>query len=306
MPADRARRAGDQLAAPAARPGVGGLHELGGQPLHVDRVRDALDQLAGAPPRRAVGRRLHGPDLEPAERRVDGVHPRHVAAVVADGQARGALDPRERDAGAVAAELVHGRLGIGRDAERAARAERGDVLADRRRGHAEAADAAQPREDVQLGLELRQERDEHAARGQVRRDRRRERGEHRGGERGQRGLVDRQPLVVERRLHHLQPQQAVALEPLGHDREHVAARLGTGADGFDERLALLLSRWLEERVDASFGVDEPLRLQAEHQNRRLLHVPARTRRGLILVSGGHKCHHRDGGKGRRAPAPTPQ
>jgi hypothetical protein len=26
-------------------------------------------------------------------------------------------------------------------------------------------------------------------------------------------------------------------------------------------------------------------------------------RGLILVSGGHKCHHRDGGKGKRPPAP---
>ena len=83
------------------------------------------------------------------------------------------------------------------------------------------------------------------------------------------------PLVVERGLDHLQPQQAVALEPLGHDRDHVAAGLRAGADGLDERLALFLGGRLEERVDAALAVDEPLGLEAEDQDRRL-YVPART------------------------------
>ena len=115
----------------------------------------------------------------------------------------------------------------------------------------------------------RQQRDEHARRGQVRRDRRGERGQHRRGQRRQRGLVDRHALVVERRLHHLQAQQAVALEPLGHDRDDVAAGLRAGADGLDERLALFLRGRLEERVDPALAVDQPLGLEADDQDRRL-------------------------------------
>ena len=98
---------------------------------------------------------------------------------------------------------------------------------------------------------------------------------------------------------HLQPQQAVALEPLGHDREDVAARLRAGADGLDERLGLFLGGRLEEGVDAPLAVEEPLGLEPDDQKRGLLDVPARTYRRLILVSGGHESHHRDGGKGRR-------
>ena len=103
---------------------------------------------------------------------------------------------------------------------------------------------------------LPQQRDEHADRRQVRRDADASDASTAPASGGQRRLVDRQPLGVERRLDHLQALQAVALEPLRDDRDHVPARLDAGADRIDQRLALFLGRRLEERVDAALAVDQ--------------------------------------------------
>ena len=66
--AQRARRAGDQLAAPAAGPGVDGLQQLLREPVRVGRDDDRLDHLARAPVLLAAGRRLDADQREVAER----------------------------------------------------------------------------------------------------------------------------------------------------------------------------------------------------------------------------------------------
>ena len=89
---------------------------------HVERVRDGLDQLAGAPPRLPAGRRLDLAHLEAAERRVDDVaHPGDVAVARGDDEPR---RPRRAAAAGTAARLaaepVDGGLGERADGERAA------------------------------------------------------------------------------------------------------------------------------------------------------------------------------------------
>ena len=69
MTAHRARRAGDQLTAPAAGPRVDRLHQLLREPVGVGRADDRLDELARPPVGRAAGRRLDAHQRQRAELR---------------------------------------------------------------------------------------------------------------------------------------------------------------------------------------------------------------------------------------------
>ena len=269
MAAQRARRAGDQLAAPAAQPRLELGQQVGGELRGVDREDDALHHLRGPPPRRPVGRRLDLGDRQAAERAVDGLaRPRGVARARRDDHPRRPRDLRQRHAGLARGELVHGRLGPRGDAERAVGAERGEVLAEARRRGAEAGHGAEPGEDVQLGLELGQQRGEHARRRDVRGERGGQRAQHGAGERRQRRLVHGDAVGVEHRARHREAQRALGREPLRQHGDHVAAGLDPGGERLDEHVGLLGGGRLEHRVDPPLAADEALGLEPEGEDHR--------------------------------------
>ncbi|CAA9533834.1 MAG: hypothetical protein AVDCRST_MAG30-4025 [uncultured Solirubrobacteraceae bacterium] len=269
MPADRARRHRDQLPAPAAHPGVQRGGQVGGELRHLDGVRDALDELRGPPPLRAPRRRVDLVGRQAPERGVDRPgDPARVAAVVGDDEPGGAGERRQRHGGRSGLEAVDGRLRPRRHAEGGARREGADVLAEGRLRGREPLDAAQPREDVQLGLDARQQRDEHPRARHVRRDRGGEGGQHGGRERRQRGAVDRQPVRVERGADHLQAHERGGLEPVRDDRADVAAGVDARGHRLDHDLRLLARGRLDEGVDPALGSEEPLRFEAEREDDR--------------------------------------
>ena len=167
--------------------------ELAPERLDVERVRDASTSL---PVPHHFGPLGVGSTRAPggSERRVDGgIHAvrRRGRRPRAGSAARSAAAGRRP----VAAEAVHGGLGIGGDAERAAGRERREVLAEARRRTSSPPTLPSQVKTCSSASSSGSSEASTPVDGSVRRDRGGERREHRRGERRQRRPVDRQPCV---------------------------------------------------------------------------------------------------------------
>ena len=267
--AQRARRAGDQLAAPAAQPrlelGQQVLGEVGG----VDGEDHALDHLRGAPPRRAVGRRLDLRDRQPAERAVDdapsptrcrpGAARRPSAT---GGRSRAAARPRSpADSlwtdGSGQLETPNALLGPS-EARCWPKVGAGALRPDTEPSQVKTCSSASSSGSSEAST---------PADGTCGRERGGQRAEHGAGQRRQRGVVHGDAVGVEHRARHREPQRALGREPLGQHGDHVAAGLDAGRERLDEHVLLGGGR-LEHRVDAPLLAHEALGLEAEREDHR--------------------------------------
>ena len=302
MAAQRARRAGDQLAAPAARPRVDGLHQLGARPSASAGQIDALDQLAGAPPVRAAGRRLdaHAARRLPSSALIGPViqfsSPLRAATISREGR----TSFGSGTAGWPLLDLVDRGLRVRRDAERAARGQRRETCWPRL-----GAGCLRP---VTLPSQVTtcscsessgSARGEQPGGGQPRGEARGERGERGRGERRQRGHVDGDARRVEHRARHLQALQALGREPVRDDRDHAAAGLDPRGQRVHQQPGLFGRRRLGDGVDPAFRADQPLGLEPEGDDHRR---GARWFRGRRKVGGmalpPERAHGHNRGHGR--------
>ena len=238
-----------------------------GELLRVDREDHALDHLRGAPPRRAVGRRLDLGHRQPAERAVDGLlGPRGVAVARRDDHPRRPADLRQRHAGLAGGQLVHGRLGPARDAERAVgpsearcwpKLGAGALSPDTDPSHVKtcssasssgSSEASTPA-DGRCGARLDASEQSTAAA---------------SGGSAVSCTATRSVSSIERAI--CQAQRALGREPLGQDGDDGAAGLDAGRERLDQHVGLVGRRDLEHGVDPALAADEAFGLQTERQD----------------------------------------